>query len=413
MNIPVEAITLTEFLYKVRRARTMFAPKTKDLKGAQTELKDLDRCLVDILLSFGYEPGTTSEQVDDLKLLLMSRKATARPISQKAASNLVPPPCDNCGKPATDIQHENGMVSGAVCDDHKRTTDTRDLYTIDPFVPSEVPLVVFEPIVGGGFSLTRGRERELTQLVIDAGHQPVVFDFHRNQVMVANWTRFVASLSEKARNLGGRAVFLDMSGTIKDVFAVVAPKTTLLHASSFAEVAKVVAAARETDEPLECPCCGRGHFSVHCLACEHDETVITYDFSRKDQTLHAPTEEPEVMAMVPASEHGAFQLTKPSTNDSIASALLEAARIEGSEYLLHRGVSRWNTFVQRAVFGDEPGAKSRFLEDDRGLPVRPWIHKHGVDTGDLVALAKGYVEWVREACAVFKKSCWDQTTNEE
>lgn len=160
------------------------------------------------------------------------------------------------------------------------------VYTVNPLVPSTVPLIEFERIVAGAFSITKEREYELTQLVIDSAKEaPIVFDLSRTEVLVANWARFLAHLVEKARRLGGHVVFIGMSETIKIVFDTVAKHTKLFHASSFLDVGRAVLAAdaaNDTSEPEECPCCGKGFFSTRCNGCEYDDTKVNYEFSRSN-----------------------------------------------------------------------------------------------------------------------------------
>lgn len=89
---------------------------------------------------------------------------------------------------------------------------------------------------------------------------------------------------------------------------------------------------------------------------------------------------------------------RPLEEDVIARCLREAADIDGCQGLEHRSVGRWAEFVNRAVFGGPGG----LADEDKHLPVRPWVQARGIDTGDMTALARAFVEWTREADAVFR-----------
>jgi hypothetical protein len=88
--------------------------------------------------------------------------------------------------------------------------------------------------------------------------------------------------------------------------------------------------------------------------------------------------------------------------DSILDALLEAAESDGSELFLHRTVGRWAAFFARAVLAHDEVVRGA-MKDDPLLPVRPWIKERGIDTGDLVAMARAYAEWTKEANDIFSR----------
>ena len=91
----------------------------------------------DMEIPYEYDFGSTTELVIKVVDQREGKPLTAHPIFLMARNRFEPPPCVECGKPATQLCAEclwEEDERGAFCDDHAKEHDHPDMFM--PFVNS-------------------------------------------------------------------------------------------------------------------------------------------------------------------------------------------------------------------------------------------------------------------------------------